>query len=233
MIDGGACSASWPPAAAGVSCGSQVTLCPPPAAGIREEQDRMDVSVLRQRYRSSREAQRSRAQVLLLRTVSEDAVSVVAVAQGLTSPWEPNSTPDPDPTCDPTCDPWRAHLDLHRRCCPGGLTRPPSSDSCSESGDRKLSAGSDSLSSSRDENRLPAAPDGSRDELRPDRRDGGGGLQRELQPRQQEASGGVLQSSGSRKVLSRQQSAGCYPFPSRKTPRISEAARRLGMYSSF
>lgn len=24
-----------------------------------------------------------------------------------------------------------------------------------------------------------------------------------------------------------------YPFPNRKTPRISEAARRLGMYSSF
>ncbi|XP_044195193.1 uncharacterized protein LOC122972265 isoform X2 [Thunnus albacares] len=39
--------------------------------------------------------------------------------------------------------------------------------------------------------------------------------------------GGVGSSTGG------QQNQNYYPFPNRKTPRISEAARRLGMYSSF
>lgn len=81
---------------------------------------------------------------------------------------------------------------------------------------------------------------------------------KETQSAETKSSNGVLQTSitptwrGSRKFsapanrLTRQLSAGgegsstgvqhsqnYYPFPSRKTPRISEAAKRLGMYSSF
>ncbi|KAK2859767.1 hypothetical protein Q5P01_004387 [Channa striata] len=73
----------------------------------------MDVSLLREQYRSSREKQKKRPQVLLFRKVSEElseAVSIVPVTQGLT-PSPLTITFDPDPT---TYDPWQIHLDLHR-----------------------------------------------------------------------------------------------------------------------
>uniref|UniRef100_A0A669F638 Uncharacterized protein n=1 Tax=Oreochromis niloticus TaxID=8128 RepID=A0A669F638_ORENI len=66
--------------------------------------------------------------------------------------------------------------------------------------------------------------------------------QQENQSTQKETSNSVLEGRSSRTLrFTRQQSVGgaashCqvyYPFPSRKTPRISEAAKRLGMYSSF
>lgn len=65
-------------------------------------------------------------------TGPSDAVTMVPVAQGWTSPWEPASSPSlPVLTFDPdrrTWDPWRVHLDLHRRCHPAfGLQREPRS----------------------------------------------------------------------------------------------------------
>ncbi|KAF6739269.1 hypothetical protein FQA47_000731 [Oryzias melastigma] len=57
-----------------------------------EEVWRMDVSDLRQQYRSCRERHQ---EVLLFGTVSEErfeAFSIVPVAQGLTLPWEPISS---------------------------------------------------------------------------------------------------------------------------------------------
>ncbi|XP_074484172.1 uncharacterized protein LOC141763614 [Sebastes fasciatus] len=132
-----------------------------------EEQSRrnMDISLLREQYRCTRETQRRRTQVLLFRTVSDElaeAVSIIAVTQGLTSPWEPNGgsppavTFDPDPTNG--CDPWHVHLDLHRRCRPGvsaqlAASSPETtntnsssrrSSSSSESGGRNLSVDSTS-----------------------------------------------------------------------------------------
>lgn len=91
-----------------------------------EESSRnMDISLLREQYRCTRETQKRHTQVLLFRTVSEElsgAVSIIPVPQGLTSPWEPHSsspppavTFNPDPT---TCDPWHVHLGFHRHCCP-------------------------------------------------------------------------------------------------------------------
>ncbi|XP_026218090.1 putative protein TPRXL isoform X2 [Anabas testudineus] len=74
----------------------------------------MDISLLREQYRSSREKQRKQTQVLLFRTVSEelsDAVSIVPVTQDLT-PLLPTIIFDPDPTA---YDPWHVHLDHHRR----------------------------------------------------------------------------------------------------------------------
>lgn len=63
--------------------------------------------------------------MLLFRTVSEElseAVSIIPVTQGLTSPWKPSGTSSPSITFDPdpaAYDPWHVHLDLHRRRCPG------------------------------------------------------------------------------------------------------------------
>lgn len=66
--------------------------------------------------------------------------------------------------------------------------------------------------------------------------------QQENQSTQKETSNSVPEGRSSRTLrFTRQQSVGgasshsqvYYPFPSRKTPRISEAAKRLGMYSSF
>lgn len=66
--------------------------------------------------------------------------------------------------------------------------------------------------------------------------------QQENRSTQKETSNSVLEGRSSRTLrFTRQQSVGgasshsqvYYPFPSRKTPRISEAAKRLGMYSSI
>ncbi|KAE8279610.1 hypothetical protein D5F01_LYC21733 [Larimichthys crocea] len=96
------------------------------AGGQAEDSRRnMDISLLREQYRCTRDRQKRHTQVLLFRTVSEElseAVSIIPVTQGLTSPWEPSgSTPpaisfDSDPM---TYDPWHIHLGLHRRCCLG------------------------------------------------------------------------------------------------------------------
>ncbi|CAI5671232.1 unnamed protein product [Oreochromis niloticus] len=109
----------------------------------------MDVSVLREEYRSSRERRRRHSQVLLFRTVSEElseAVAIVPAPQGLTLPWPPPVIFDPDP--------WHVHLDLHRRSCPETSSRRSGSSSSEvgslrhESRYRKLSAPPSSSSES-------------------------------------------------------------------------------------
>ncbi|XP_030612313.1 uncharacterized protein LOC115799343 [Archocentrus centrarchus] len=279
--------------------------------GIRKEEEeegrrKMDVSLLREEYRSSRERRRRRTQVLLFRTVSEElseAVSIVPVAQGQTSPWEPNGTTPPAVTFNPEqmiCDPWHVHLDLHRRSCPRIITQLPAScpetsrRSCSssseaggsqqESGCRKLSGSLSSftetspcctfITTREEEDPDPASfrgsemvqallspnsslctvsegcstpitasmvssPSTSTTNLHQD--------QEENHSAEKKTSNSVLEGRSSRKFsapalrLARQLSVGgaasssqiYYPFPSRRTPRISEAARRLGMYSTF
>ncbi|XP_022073897.2 uncharacterized protein LOC110968346 [Acanthochromis polyacanthus] len=269
--------------AAGVSAANRMSCCccvtPRQLLdGIQEEdQEQMEVSVLRELYRSCREAQRIHPQVLLLRTVSED---VVTVPQGMTLPWEPTSTSD----LDLTFDPWHVHLDLHRRCSPGG-TR---TSRRSESGDRNVSLGSGShqcaretslcgsSGSSRDD-RLEAGldSDGSGEELHPDLLQLQARQEERLQARQEERLQARqeerlqtrqeerlqtrqeerlqtrqeerlqtrqeerLQTRQEERLQTHQQNSSrsrrllSFPFPSRRTPRISEAARRLGMYSSF
>ncbi|XP_035812877.2 uncharacterized protein LOC118471576 [Amphiprion ocellaris] len=186
--------------------------------GIQEEdRDQMEVSVLRERYRSCRETQRIHPQVLLLQTVSED---VVTVPQGLMLLWEPTSTSD----LDLTFDPWHVHLDLHQRCRTGGTRTSTRSSRRSESGDRNVSLVSDSLGSSR-ETSLCGSSSSSRDDCLAAALDSDGSGE-DLHPDLQQLQTHQENSSRSRRLLS-------FPFPSRKTPRISEAARRLGMYSSF
>ncbi|XP_076014203.1 uncharacterized protein LOC143006798 isoform X2 [Genypterus blacodes] len=82
----------------------------------------MDISVLREQYRCSRESQKRRTQVLLFRRVSQelsDALSIIPVPQSLTSPTEPQNC-SPVANNNPnllTSDPWHVHLGLHRRSC--------------------------------------------------------------------------------------------------------------------
>lgn len=266
-------------------------------AGAEEEQNRrnMDICVLRDQYRWTRDTQRTRTQVCLFRKVSEeltDAISIIPVNQGLSSSWEPNSSSPL--TCSPPAvvidpgslayDPWHVHLDLHRRSRPSGPPVSRCSSLSSESRGRNLSE-SDSLSSSverspcssfnsNEEEGTPMededhqAPDRSRPEepltgSPQDPPDSSSESQEGLGGGSDGSSTPVASTSGSTTDLhkdvgntapprgyrktpalrfTRQLSVGGvefnqnqnhYPFPSRRTPRISEAARRLGMYSSF
>ncbi|XP_068593227.1 collagen alpha chain-like isoform X2 [Cebidichthys violaceus] len=117
----------------------------------------MDISLLREQYRCTRETQRRHTHVLLLRTVSEE-LSGVVVSQGFTSP--------PAVTFDP--DPWHVHLELHRRCCPG-VTDSSSRRSSSSSESRKLSSCSSFCSSTEE-----VKADGSRGDPGPGSSDGSG-----------------------------------------------------------
>ncbi|XP_073343952.1 uncharacterized protein [Pagrus major] len=119
----------------------------------------MDVSLLREQYRSSRETQRRHTQVLLFRTVSQEvseAVSIIPVAQGLTSPWEPNRSPPPAVTFDPvptTYDPWHVHLGLHRRSHSAvtvQLIAPSPETANTDSSSRRSSSSSEAVSSRQD-----------------------------------------------------------------------------------
>lgn len=129
-------------------------------AGGEEEQNRrnMDICVLRDQYRWTRDAQRTRTQVCLFRKVSEeltDAINIIPVNQGLSSSWEPNSSSPlacspPAVVVDPgslTYDPWHVHLDLHRRSRPSCPPVSRCSSLSSESRGRNLSE-SDSPNSS-------------------------------------------------------------------------------------
>lgn len=229
----------------------------------RRRRRSMDVSLLREQYKCSRETQRHTQ--VLLRTVSEElseAVSVVPVTQGLTSPWEPNKvTFDPDlATCGDT---WRVHLDLHRRGWPGVTARratpSPEPTTNGNSSFRHSSSSSSSSCSSTEE----VHADGSRGDPGVGVSDGSRGdhpptsLQKDLKEDQTSTVVPLADPPsawrGSRKFsapalmrFTRQlsvegvgsstgvhQNQNHHPFPNRKTPRISEAARRLGMYSSF
>ncbi|CAL8402280.1 unnamed protein product [Gadus morhua 'NCC'] len=86
----------------------------------------MDVALLREQYRLTKENKMRQNRVVVFRRVSEDlteAMRIIPVAQGLSSSlWLTNSNRPPDLTLlsvDPTPatpDPWHDHLALHR--CP-------------------------------------------------------------------------------------------------------------------
>ncbi|KAL3040327.1 hypothetical protein OYC64_011373 [Pagothenia borchgrevinki] len=201
---------------------------------VREEEEGeairsiMDLSLLREKYLSSREQQKL-SQVILLRTVPEEhseAVSFVPVTQGLSPP---PVTSDPDPTT--SFDPWHVHLELHRRnlprvtaaCSPettssNGSSRKPSSDSSScccttEEEEEEASGGFRGEEEVETESCPPASSPCSVTEVQRPRV-----LQRQLSVGSSSSMGGPHEY---------------HPFPSRKTPRISEAAKRLGLYASF
>lgn len=221
----------------------------------------MELSELRQRYRTSRDRQQRLTRVLLVRTVSQEmceAISIIPVMQGLTSPQEPDAslTFDPDPS---TYDPWRLHLDLHRRLCArlnlhvsrrlpsssGTLDSEkeaaPTSESDSSAGALPLScltAEEDSTPPTTSSLQVSGSTEDHRDTSSWDAPPTAG-LQRNENP----PTGGPI---GDNSSSVGPPSGGCQlsvgavapshqkyqPFPHRKNPRISEAARRLGMYAS-
>ncbi|XP_029979752.1 uncharacterized protein LOC115411681 [Sphaeramia orbicularis] len=272
------------------------------AAGAEEQQSRrsMDICVLTDQYRWSRDTQRTRTRVCLFRKVSQeltDTISIIAVNQGLSSSWEPNSSSPlacspPAAVVDPgslTYDPWHVHLDLHRRSRPSCPPVSRCSSLSSESRGRNLSE-SDSASSSVERwpcssfsstkeediptgDEDPQAPHRSRPEesFTVDPLTGSPQDPPDSSSESQEGPGGgsdgsstpVASTGGSTSDLHQDvgnaappqgyrkppglgftrhlsvggvgynQNQNHYPFPSRRSPRISEAARRLGMYSSF
>lgn len=182
----------------------------------------MDVSALRQRYRTCRDRQR-RTAPQLVRTDSSapsDAVAMVPVAQGWTSPWEPASSPSLPAL---TFDPWRVHLDLHRRCHPAvGLQGEPRSCRSSSSEVRTQQHGSGSSGSGLGSTSRTTE----RDPQQPEVRFTGPDQNQDQNP--SEGSSSFSQQLGSGAGSHQNQN----PFPSRRTLRISEAARRLGLYPS-
>ncbi|XP_037311257.2 uncharacterized protein C9orf152-like [Pungitius pungitius] len=208
----------------------------------------MDVSLLREQYRCSREEQRRH---VLLRTVSEELSE--AVTQGLALPWEPlrglpgGVTFDPDATgCG---DPWRAHLDLHFL--PGVTAESSPETTRTDSSFRRSSSSSETRSTTDEVNAdrsrgEPGQSGGSRGDHPPGSDERSAPTSSLFEDLKEEAS--VLQTSCKAPALrfTRQLSLGGvdssngvhqnqnhHPFPNRKPPRISEAAKRLGMYSSF
>ncbi|KAM8822666.1 uncharacterized protein AB9W97_004981 [Spinachia spinachia] len=212
----------------------------------QEEQSRrnMDVSLLREQYRCNREEQRRH---VLLRTVSE------AVTQGVELPWEPLRGMPPVVTFDPnpaTCgDPWRVNLDLHRHGRPGVTAESSPETTRTDSSLRRSSSSSESCSITDEVNAdgskgEPDQSGGSRGDHPPGSDESSAPSSILLEDLKEEAS--VLRTSCKAPALrfTRQLSLGGvdssngvhqnhHPFPNRKTPRISEAAKRLGMYSSF
>lgn len=195
----------------------------------------MDVSVLRQRYRTCRDRQR-RTAPQLVRTDStgpSDAVSMVPVAQGWTSPWEPANSPFlPVVTFDPdrkTSDPWRVHLDLHRRCHPAlGLQGEPRScrssssevTSCIRTQEHGSGSSGSGLGST---SRTPE-----RDPQQPEVRFTGPHQKQDQNPSEGTSSFYQQLGSGAGSGSCQNQN----PFPSRRNLKISESARRLGLYPS-
>ncbi|XP_062335581.1 uncharacterized protein C9orf152-like [Osmerus eperlanus] len=202
-----------------------------------EERSRMDITLLREQYRCTREKQKRQTQVVLFRqapVVETDGcsmVSVVPFSQGSgedsTERWGlPNQDSQSPSSVDMEKGPWHSHLGMHRRTCVVSST-PCSSPSPLSEGQSRGSAGELTPSG--------ASTSGSSEEL-----DSG-------------VSGGSSRKSSAPAVLSRQLSFGShhsrgggahplgpssasphhYPFPQRKTLTKSEAAKRLGLYSSF
>ncbi|XP_023182024.1 uncharacterized protein C9orf152-like isoform X3 [Xiphophorus maculatus] len=176
----------------------------------------MDVSALRQQYRMCRDKQRTEFHLLRTGegTVSPGSsdllgvVSIVPVAQGWTSSWQPARPSPPDPK---TSDPWRVHLDLHRRCPAVAMeTERSHSRSSSQAPPTDThTAGSGSAPSRGGFTRRCASLN-----------------QNQNQDQNQNQNQNQNPRGGSGAFLN------CYPFPSRRTLRISEAARRLGLYPS-
>ncbi|KAK1875386.1 putative protein C9orf152 [Dissostichus eleginoides] len=147
----------------------------------------MDLSLLREKYLSSREQQKL-SQVILFRTVPEEhseAVSFVPVTQGLHSSDSSNNR--------------KLSSDSSSCCC---TTEEEEEASGGFRGEEEVETES-----------CPLPPPCSLTEVQRPRV-----LQRQLSVGSSSSMGGPHEY---------------HPFPSRKTPRISEAAKRLGLYASF
>ncbi|XP_028817406.1 uncharacterized protein C9orf152-like [Denticeps clupeoides] len=226
-------------------CGRMWCCCPDPTtedpARQEEEEEpalpalRMDVALLREQYGRIRETQRRDRRVLLFGRASNDEeisgkslIRMVPMCQEAAAPFErPESAKDVqfDFVRDYGSSPWRTHLGIHR------MTRSTRSSLVSSS-----TKASSSMESNDYGDKLTSDPE---EQSNPPRQKETGEDEGEV------GAVGPRKQLGSRPALSRQWSLGGYqsspahsathhyPFPQMKCPRKSEAARRLGMYSSF
>lgn len=215
---------------------------------------RMDIELLREQYRCTREKQKRETQVVLFKqapvldTGGDSLVSVVPVIQRKGGSPERCGALPGDPQFPSSTHlergPWHTHLGMHRRTClaNGVPTAPHTCHPCTPSAASSTPCSSRSPSLSDDHSQ------GSVGELTPSGASTPGSSV-ELDSGLSEGSNRKFSAPA---VLSRQLSFGgqhhrgglhpltlsCsaphhYPFPQRKTLRKSEAAKRLGMYSSF
>ncbi|KAK6293181.1 uncharacterized protein C9orf152 [Coregonus clupeaformis] len=197
-----------------------------------------DIALLREQYNCTKEKQKRQTPVVLFRQVSADdaaeisgkaLVNVVLVNQEMKSTPERKrsvSEAEIDFVGDLERTPWHTHLGIHRRT--NGIIAPHPNPTITGSNSSSLTSLSEDC------------PETSSDKVLGD--------STSIHSEELSTSNSI---SGSRKfsapaVLSRQLSFGGqrppllsfsplhhYPFPQRKGPKKSEAARRLGMYSSF
>ncbi|XP_017334432.1 uncharacterized protein C9orf152 [Ictalurus punctatus] len=206
----------------------------------------MDIALLQEQYNSIREKQKRETRVICFAKApstneeisGKSLVNVVPLRQARHTLMRQASVQEPqfDVVTDPDNATWRTHLGMYRKTC----LIPDTSQS--QPCDHKTSTG-DSTSTSTDNTMHSVEVTDSSDQLSEDCE--GYANQHHLSNKLQEDCG----SEGFRKfsapaVLSRQLSCGSsrsthtpmspyYPFPQLKCPRKSEAARRLGLYSSF
>ncbi|XP_072534991.1 uncharacterized protein [Salminus brasiliensis] len=234
-------------------CPSSACLCEEPVirsgAGLEEETSddeaptNMDIALLKEQYNSNRDKQKLETRVIYFRKAASNneeisgkaLVNVVPMRQARRSLMRQASVQDTrfDFVRDPDCSPWRTHLGMYRRTCAAvdanqlqhTKVKTSTGDSASSAsvgnGERSVEVTDSSghlseeceevdgdkwhKDSSSEESRKFSAP-----EI----------LSRRL-------------SSGSSRSNHSTSSSYHYPFPQLKSPRKSEAACRLGLYSSF
>ncbi|KAM9488466.1 uncharacterized protein C9orf152-like isoform 1-T2 [Clarias gariepinus] len=206
----------------------------------------MDIALLQEQYNSIREKQKRETRVICFAKASstneeisgKSLVNVVPMRQIRHALTRQDSVQEPlfDFVRDPDNATWRTHLGMYRR------TYSITDTKQAQLGNHKTSIG-DSTSISTDNTVHSVEVTDSSDQLSEDCE--GYGNRHHLSKKVQEDCG----SDGFRKfsapaALTRQLSSGSYqsthtpvspyyPFPQIKCPRKSEAARRLGLYSSF
>ncbi|XP_030625819.1 uncharacterized protein C9orf152-like [Chanos chanos] len=215
--------------------------------GFASVPTRMDIALLKEQYNWIKEKQRNETRVVMFKKAASNKeeisgkslISVVPMCQSNESVvrHKPSREVEFDFVRDPERAPWRTHLGLHRMASTNNcieLQQQPDNVAANQN-----SAQIDSLSSDRSESNTDSS-----DKLSLSSEDPKSdySLESRTEENPDPTSSRKLSAPA---VLSRQRSFGGYkashipmspihyPFPHLKCPKKSEAARRLGMYSSF
>ncbi|XP_066539748.1 uncharacterized protein C9orf152-like [Hoplias malabaricus] len=233
-------------------CPSSVCLCEESVirsgAGKEEETSddetlntSMDIALLKQQYNSIRDQQRRETRVVYFRKASNNEeisgnslVNVVPMRQVRPSLMRQTSLQETrfDFVRDPDSSPWRTHLGMHRRTC-------AAIDASQHLHSKFKTSTGDSTSSASVVNGEHSEEISDSSVLLSENCDGVDGNQQQKDydsDSRKFSAPAVLSrklSSCSSRSTHSTTSSYHYPFPQIKNPRKSEAARRLGLYSSF
>ncbi|XP_076827393.1 uncharacterized protein LOC143474019 isoform X2 [Brachyhypopomus gauderio] len=206
---------------------------------------KMDIALLKDQYNSIRDKQKRETRVIYFKNGSKQEitdkslVSMVPMQQVKHSLKRQEALQEIhfDFVRDPDSAPWRTHLGMYRRTCPAvDATR-------LQHAQLKTSTG-DSTSSGSDGNAERSGEIMDSSDLLSEDCEEDVGSQGLCKNDQKDNGSGSIRKSSAPEVLSRQLSCGSnpsspasasyhYPFPQLKCPRKSEAACKLGLYSSF